>query len=342
MNAQRPLQIAYFVHGRGRGHGSRALSIVPKLRMAGHEVHVFASGQALAVVQSLGPVGERPLLRAGLGGWLEMARRFRGDGALLKASGFQMVIADGDQAALLAARRAKIPSIAVGHDLVFSRCHLPSTLPTLALFQQRLNSLLAARISSRRVAVNFLPANSADPHTWVSRPELEPIALEACRKDQLLCYFRDKNGQNVTSMARNMGIDLVGPSGEMGGRFQPRDEFRRGIATSRGVVASAGSNVIAECVLLRTPLLALYRKTDSEQALNGRWMEAEGIGTACSFETFDQAVLRRFWKRAGSGEFRTVNLAEKLPPVSESVLDAVDSLLQNKQAVGDSCAVQTA
>ena len=322
--------IAYFVHGHGRGHGSRALSVVPALRAQSYDVRLFASGDAIEMLAPLGALRERRLLRPGRGVLSELLTRALAERSELASLAPALVISDGDQVALLAAKLLGLPSLALGHDLVFTRCALPSQLPRRHLLQQRLNGLIPALLSTRRVAVHFLPLRSRDPHTSVARVEGEPRAADGPRIEHVVPYFRDDNGARVLALAARAGVpvavtDSLGQPGRLS-----REAFRGLLQGAVGAVGSAGSNLIAECVLFATPLLALYRADDAEQALNGQLLAAADAGMACSFEQVDEAIVAQFWERARARSFRSVALAEALPSVVDAVLRRSAELLGSR------------
>ena len=75
-------------------------------------------------------------------------------------------------------------------------------------------------------------------------------------------------------------------------------------------------------MLFGTPLLALYRADDAEQALNGQLLAAADAGMACSFEQVDEAIVAQFWARALARSFRSIALAWyfTLPPTPATTL----------------------
>jgi hypothetical protein len=125
--------------------------------------------------------------------------------------------------------------------------------------------------------------------------------------------------------------ELIVTDGKERGLLAP-ERFRALLAESRGVIGSAGSNLIAECVLSGTPLLALYREGDVEQTLNASWLAAAGVGMASSFERLDAGLVQRFVARARAGDFVQVALREALPALSTSVLDSLRELLPVPEA----------
>jgi hypothetical protein len=201
------------------------------------------------------------------------------------------------------------------------------------VLRERANALVASHLSTRRIAVHFLPAVARDPHTRVARVALthdEPAADEERARDRLVCYFRDGNGAQVVRHARALCGDIVTSSGQQPG--YDRDSFRRLVRSSAAVIGSAGSNLIAECVLLGVPLLALHHEHDAEQALNARLLASAGAGEAASFERVDAARVRSFWERAQAGHFARLRLAEELPSVADAALASVRELLQTDSA----------
>jgi UDP-N-acetylglucosamine--N-acetylmuramyl-(pentapeptide) pyrophosphoryl-undecaprenol N-acetylglucosamine transferase len=323
----RERHVAYFVHGRGRGHASRALSVVPALRHAGYGVSLFAAADALAVLRPLGPLSERPLLLRGPRGLAQLLGRARSEARLLHQRGVTALISDGDQAALLAARLSGVPALALGHDLAFQHCVLPVGLDRVQLLAQRMNGLIAAQWSTRRVAVSFLPTRSIDAATRVARPDAGALLADVARprENLVLCYFRDGNGSAASNFARQTGAQVVVADGR-GSTLEPAS-FRALLGRACAVIGSAGSNLIAECVLSSTPLLALHKRHDVEQALNASWLAAADVGMACRFERLDAALVAHFIARARARQFARVDLAQALPGVAQAVLTSLDELL---------------
>jgi len=319
-------RLAYFVHGRGRGHASRALSIVPALRAAGYEVKLLGSGDALPVLRTLGTVQPRALVKPGPAVALSLWRRRAEEKQFLREAAVDMIISDGDQGALLAAHALGLPSIAIGHDLVFSRCSLPDSLSQRDLLHQRANALIPTYLSTRRVAVNFLPVHTKDPGTRVARPEIA-THTPGPRSDRLVCYFRDDNAQQVLALARSVASDVISYVGSASDQLLERDAFRALLCSARGVVGSAGSNLIAECVTFGVPMLALYRAGDAEQALNAQLLARAKLGVAACISAVDAETLRVFWQRTAAGDFETLALTQALPSVVDAVLDATRELL---------------
>jgi UDP-N-acetylglucosamine--N-acetylmuramyl-(pentapeptide) pyrophosphoryl-undecaprenol N-acetylglucosamine transferase len=323
----------YFIHGRGRGHISRSTAVLSALHAEGYRVRLHTGGDALDLLPGQTPypfeLRSRAALHPGPLAPLQLIGRVTADTLAHQRSRPSLVVSDGDQSALLASRACAIPSLAVGHDLVFSgRVRLPN-LPKGALLHQRANGLplSAAR---RAIAVHFLPASSLDPELRVARPEtVEPELLQAEVREHIVCYFRDQNGQSVAHALGGFGRDVLwfGPEADSSEYLFPRSisaqTFRQALARARCVVGSAGSNLLAECVLLNKPVLALYRRSDAEQLLNAHLVEGAGVGMACAFDEASPTLLRRFMARVKAGDFARVDLAAALPSLSMATREAL-------------------
>jgi UDP-N-acetylglucosamine--N-acetylmuramyl-(pentapeptide) pyrophosphoryl-undecaprenol N-acetylglucosamine transferase len=325
-------RLAYFVHGRGRGHASRAVSLVPALRTAGHDVVVFAGGDAADLLAEPRLRAAQPLL-PGWAGVRAAPTRLVGDLRALRELRPDAVIVDGDLPSAVAARVLRLPSIAVGHDLVFSRCRLPPGLPRHQLRAERRTSFVQSR-APVGVAVHFLPIAAARPRTYVARPALRPeLTGPVTSGEHLVAYFRDRNGDDAIRRAAARGARVICFGQELAGipgvEARPFDAagFAAALRGARGVIASAGSNVLAECVMLGKPALVLHHAGEAEPALNARMAEAAGVAIGASFEGLGDPVVARFLDRLGKSDFARIDLAAALPDAATATLTAVDDAL---------------
>jgi hypothetical protein len=194
------------------------------------------------------------------------------------------------------------------------------------------------RAARRWVAVHFLPAVSLDPALQLARPETLDATLsaegsgESESSDEVLCYFRDKNGSGVVQLLRDAGCPVIWFGGEAstadGVAALPISEsrFRGAFARARAIVGSAGSNLLAECVMAGKPVLALYRDKDSEQRLNATLIEQAGVGMGACFDDLNAGLVARFIERCRRRDFARVDLKRALPPVSVAVRRALVDL----------------
>lgn len=325
-------RIGYYVHGRGRGHASRAVAVASALRDDGHELRIYGGGQAADL---LGALPEHRLVRPiypGLGGVIELPRRLSKE--LVEQAGFRphAVLSDGDVPSLLAARALGIPAVALGHDLVFSRCRLPAGLPRLRVLACRRTTWAVTR-RVHAVAVHFLPVEPATPRTLVARParrQPPPGAGQDVEPGAVVCYFRDRNARAAIELAARGGRRVIafghrdlGVPGVIERPFDGRD-FLAHLSAASAVVASAGSNVLAECVLAGKPVLALHAERDHEQALNALLAERAGVAVASSFESLSPRLVERFFERVRAADFARVDLEQALPSAPSAVRAALE------------------
>ncbi|WP_437969053.1 glycosyltransferase family protein [Sorangium sp. So ce260] len=325
-------RIGYYVHGRGRGHASRALAIAGALRERGHELRIYGGGQAADL---LGALPEHRLVRPiypGLAGVIELPRRLAKE--IAEQAGFRpdAILSDGDVPSLLAARALGIPAVALGHDLLFSRCRLPDELPRLRVLACRRTTWAVAR-RTYAVAVHFLPAEPAAPRTIVARPapRRPPAGSgQGIEPGAVVCYFRDRNARAAIELVAAGGRRVIAfgdPDVRVPGvqamPFDSRD-FLAHLAAASAVVASAGSNLLAECVLAGKPVLALHAEHDHEQALNASLAARAGVAVASSFASLSSRCVSRFFERVRGGDFARVDIAGTLPDAPSAVLAMLD------------------
>ena len=122
--------IHLYVHGRGRGHATRCLAIARALEAAGFEFRAFVGRDGIPLFSSVYPCTEVMSLpptpaRAVLG----LASRVRDAISAARSDGATALLSDGDLPGLLAASALRLPSVAIGHGLVFSECVRPTGLP---------------------------------------------------------------------------------------------------------------------------------------------------------------------------------------------------------------------
>jgi UDP-N-acetylglucosamine--N-acetylmuramyl-(pentapeptide) pyrophosphoryl-undecaprenol N-acetylglucosamine transferase len=296
--------------------------VLSALRSVGLPVRVHAGGQALDMIEKnlAATVEPRvPLTPSPLAPVL-LARRVGDDLRAFRRTRPTLVVSDGDQSAVLAARALGIDAIVIGHDLVFKGLVSLPPLPTQALWSQRLNAF-PMWAGSRFIAMHFLPASSDDPRVRVARPDRLLVSGPTRRDGGVVCYFRDGDPAGVASAVAARGFRVVcfgdkpvAPGVEV--RPFSRIAFAEALENCSAVVTSAGSNVLAECVALGKPMLALYRRGDSEQRLNATLAELAGVAVGSEFETAVPRAVETFVARLRTNDFAVVDLERALPPLS--------------------------
>ena len=323
------MRIAYYVHGRGRGHASRSSAVMGRLRGEGFEISACGGGDAEAVLCTQPDYTHVETVAPGPGLLRRVARRFCADRARLSATRPDCVISDGDMPSVLAARSLGIPVVGIGHDLVFSRCRLPSDLCARSLWKQRGNAFHTGLIGAG-VAVNFVPLEGTSERFVVARPDIRAEWEGSVRRQgHIVAYFRDANGAPVLEELVRAGrkVILYGAcfDAPAGVEVRPFDvsSFARTLASADAAVGSSGSNLIAECLALGIPMLALYREDDAEQRLNAGMLEASNAGVGCSFDEVSSRCVHRFLRRVDGVEFSRVDMSRMV-----SASDAMVSVLR--------------
>lgn len=326
------MRIAWFVHGRGKGHAIRARAALPRLE--GRDVHVFGGGEARVL---LGDVpGFTPITPSlpGPSVLRVFPRRVREDLDRLRALRPDLLVSDGDGPSVHAARLLGVPAIAMSHGLVFGHAHLPKGLPRVAILRERLNAASASWPVQRRIAVHFAPLVARTPGTIVARPDLREDLVRKPSDGALVAYFRDGGGEGWLSRlaARGHRVRLFGsltraiPGVEI--EAPSIAGFAAALERAAGVVATAGNHLPAECAMLGVPILALHARADAEQAMNARLVEHARLGVAGVLDAPDDAAIVRYedaLRSGAAGPDRT--RVRAMPTVSEALASSLDAAL---------------
>jgi len=326
--------VHYYVHGRGRGHATRTVPVVRALREHGWMVRVFAGEAAEAVfdgdcipIRSVPPTLSGSSLRIAID-------RIRGARAGLRDERPHAVISDGDLPSVFAAKREGIPTIAVGHGLVFAHCAWPPGVDRGAWMRESLKARMASWGADTIVCANFIDLQTTDPgRVRVARPQTTFPSLGALPRARastsVLCYFRDDNGDGIASAIAELGYEVTlfssKPRTVPGIRVEPFDvaSFQSHLGRCRAVVSSAGSQLISECIALGIPQFAYYRRADDEQKLNVQLLEYSGLGAGTSFESESVASLATFLRDPPCRA--TARIPEH--DVTDSVVEALGTLV---------------
>ncbi len=329
--------IHYYIHGRGRGHATRAQAIIEALLKEQYEVIAFAGEDAFPMlldrcdcrrIYSIMPSLDLQQIKKILSRTHEAIHHIKSDDATL-------ILSDGDLPAILAANWTRRPSIAIGHSEVFGRCARPKGLPILPWWKERTVARLSAPTASAYVAVNFAPIITRHDNVIVARPELRSdIPEKATVGKKILCYFRDENGDEIlrtllkleqapilfTKQPENKRKGVVVSA--LGSKA-----FGEALIEAKAVVASAGSQLMSECVALQIPVFALYKKNDAEQRLNVEMLRGYGMGDGCSFSEFSAEKMNTFLEQTKDQKNKPKPRWDA-PQVSAAIVSTVKSFLR--------------
>ncbi len=292
--------IHLYVHGRGRGHTTRCLAIARALEASGRAFHAFVGRDGVSLFSATYPCTEVESLPPTPGAAaMGVAKRVRAAIDAARKDRVSAILSDGDLPGLLAAKALRKPSVAVGHGLVFSECKRPASLPRAPWLREAAKAAASSVGAHRCIAVNFVPLEPRSRRVTVARPSLDPRLHRISAPDEVLCYFRD-GAPEVLRMLVELGVRPVvfatRNPGVSGIEYEPqsRGRFIERMARARVVVASAGSQLISECVSLGIPMLALHRRDDDEQRLNAAMLKMARLGDGCSFDALTGRRLERF------------------------------------------------
>jgi hypothetical protein len=329
-------ELHYYVHGRGRGHATRALSVIPTLERAGYRLRIFAGKAALPILRRhprCGPIHSL-LPDEILATVPKLVQRTLWAGTRGLRRSPLAVISDGDLPSSVASTWVKVPVIAIGHGLVFSHCQPPAEVDGFAWAREARKATRASHGSVRQVPVSFcnLPTTGASAVLSCHAPDLPKRRLHGA--GGVVCYFRDDNGEQVLRALRACGITpLVFSTGAQrlpGVRSEPLDRkrFLHALAEADAVVSSAGHQLISEALELGVPHLALYASGDDEQRLNVELLRALRLGDGAALESVDRAQVLHFLGRLPElAKLRAECLASRaLPRLDHVVLNLVREL----------------
>ncbi len=353
-------KIFYSMAGEGRGHAARVRTMTEALR-ARHQLVLLAPDDAydyLSKVYAGSDVEVRELEglrfayndrqrvhwpRTLAGGFRYLAgsrKRTRALAEALNSGGADLLITDYDPGGPRAAEHAGVPYIALDHQSLFTfgdLSFLPQPLRRKAAVMGRFGKLYYRR-QHHTISSSFFrpePKPGASRVTFVGTL-LRPALLEAevseqehliayCRRDMPACVL-----ESLRTAGREVRVYGLGEKPDDGDlRFFPVSEagFLADLASSHAVVASAGNQLIGECLYLGKPVLALPELGQHEQAINGVLLERMNGGRSARPDLLTPDILRRFLAdRDRFGESIDRGFAHGLPAAEAALEQALGEL----------------
>ncbi len=307
-------RIDIWVHGRGRGHATRCAAIARRLQGEGHDLRAFAGADALPILRDVLPTAAVESLppRLGLASATRLATRVVRACAEIRRHTPAVVVADGDLPAVLAARICGVPTVAVGHGLVFANCLRPRQLPRLPWWREAIKARVSTLGARRSIAVGFVELPARSPTHVLARASV--AALDRHTPRDLVAYFRDGLDDRELACIRAADLDarVFAPGDRPDTLPIHRASFVAALRHARAVVATAGSQLISECVAWGIPLLAVYDAADDEQRLNAAMLEQAGLGVGLARDRLDARAVVEFVERfrgASPRPWRAVDVA---------------------------------
>jgi uncharacterized protein (TIGR00661 family) len=334
------MRIAYGVMGYGRGHAMRTSAVLPSL-MEEHEVTVFAGGDAYEVLAPHFPTVRIPTIgyvynaRGGHSVPRTVSRNLapmsdlllRGPGMEqvereLRDRGIQLVISDSEAWTHRAAQQLKLPRIGFDHIGVIAYCkpHFPADL-----WVQGMRDAWAYRTlmgePDRILISSFYSAEPRKATTRLVGPMLRDEVLRARRSTDaegqfLLAYFNKGEHQYLPHIDRALrlldlpvviyGTPYRGRHDNLDFRAPSNEWFIHDLANCRGVLSTAGNQLIGEAIHFGKPILALPEQA-FEQRLNAHLVERMGVGMRADPARLTPSDIDRF---LGNDDYYRSNMAE--------------------------------
>jgi len=315
-------RIIYGVAGEGFGHSSRSHLIGQRLIDAGHDVMFVGSQKSLMYLKEY--FGQRVreifgLLFAYEDGRVDKSETLRQnlmnlpDGNKLNDELFKehfepfgpdLVISDFEPFSAWWAWRNRVPFISIDHEHLLTLCDLEH--PDKDWFARLTSGVVTTCYyvgAVRYVILNFFRAPVKIKEAVVAAPIVRPVvtALEASVGDHILIYSTSgKGSERLAKMLGEFGSEkfiVYGFDKEEQHRnclFKKRstEGFLLDLASSRGVVASAGFSLISECLYLKKKMYVLPLAGQYEQIINAQYIEDIGLGVSSG--QLEAETLRRF------------------------------------------------
>ncbi|EGD76497.1 hypothetical protein PTSG_07614 [Salpingoeca rosetta] len=343
----RPPIVEYYIHGHGRGHASRGKTVIEALERVGYKVCVFVDDHVADLVRTVGAetvsVKSLPIANSVHSVW-ETLKIFvfryltDADCSICDRAHHtpDLVISDGDFPGVWRASRAGIPAIALGHGYLFSTTEKPDHVSDYAWGHQEVLNGRTTRLAKCTVDVSFVPLTPLNSNTTiVAKPRLRDAILRTERvlppKKMVVVYFRDHgSGQHIFEELNKSGYEVraFGPqkldTPYVHVRAFTEKDFITSMSEASAVIATSGDNLIAECMWLGIPMMAMYDAADSEQMLNAEMFERTGLGVASSFQSFTPDRLQSFLSQLPTFQAR----AMEHPLGAWDAPDTIDAALE--------------
>lgn len=345
--------IVYALAGYGRGHSSRALACAALLRAEGHRVTFCCGGPAKRRLEALSEsVIDVPALKPAIHG-------NRGDlvkTALLNAKTFglgpdfvrlvaqlerlnpQLLLADFEPFAPAAADMLGLPVVTLNHQQIVTetRYRVPPRYRLSALITgAAIRALCPYRTHYSLISSFYFPKLKHPRRATLLGPLLrqEVLALSPKHGEHFLVYFNGGAGLerlaerlagvNASFVVYNVNAPQEKPENILFKR--PSPDFLEDLAQCRGVICTAGFNLISEALFLNKPLFVTPNRGFFEQTLNALYLERDGWGRASYNDLPSVAALSSFVTGAAS---QAVIRPHPLLPGNAALTKTVNGLLR--------------
>jgi uncharacterized protein (TIGR00661 family) len=315
-------RIIYAVAGEGFGHASRTHLVGQRFLDAGHDVVFATSHRALQYLREC--FGERAREIFGLTFdyskgyvdpvatvWKNLSKFPRGRHVnqqlfeqVYKPFAPDLVVTDFEPFSAWWALRNHVPFISINNEHVLVFCKLEHELKNVV---QRIQAGVVTRFhyvgAKKYLVINFFKTHLKSERAVLAPPVVRPVitALTPSNAGHITIYWttgtREDRLRHVLGRFPHQRFHIYGfdkhlDLGNCLFKERSTDGFLADLASSRGVVASAGFSLISECLYLGKKMLLLPLAGQYEQLVNARYVEKLGLGVWAKM--LDETVLSRF------------------------------------------------
>ncbi len=335
-------KIFYSMAGEGRGHATRARTIIEDLRDQ-HQITVYAPDQAYDLLEPLYRNTEITVRQIGGLGWSYTKKKklnyvksfFNAFEYFMEVPGLldrlereieaeqpDLIITDFDPALPRAAKRTGIPFISFDHQH-FLTCYDLSGLPAHLRFRANfmapaVNLFYWGQKDTIVSSFYFPPLKKGHEHVKQIGVLLSKEVSSARTEERghLVVYLRRFTHPGVIDALKSAGM----PVKIYGLGARPKDGnltyhevnlhgFIEDLATSRALISTAGNQVVGEALYLGKPVLAMPEPGNFEQEINGFFIENGGTGLSVDMDLLSPEMIRHF---LNMGDFYRSNIDREL------------------------------
>lgn len=304
--------IYYGVAGEGRGHAARALALIEQLHER-HLVVVYSYGQALSLlrqacaflgveVRSLPPLEFAYSSRRTLSytktffenvGYLkDLSDIFLRVQRHMEKDKPDLIISDFEPVLPRVGRRLGIPFLSVDHQHFLLACdpsELPKSLRAHTLWMAAFVRMFAPKGPSETVISSFFPYRMKPRYSFAKQVGvmMRRNIVDASPEDHghLVAYVRRPETIDLIPHLKRLrhpvslyGLGQQERQGNVDFRAIDPTRFVDELASARGLITTAGNQLVGEALYLGKPVFAIPEPRNREQAINAHFVQSMGVG----------------------------------------------------------------
>ncbi|QDU87633.1 hypothetical protein Pla175_09980 [Pirellulimonas nuda] len=317
----------YSVMGEGRGHASRARSMVERLRDR-HRIVLYTSFDALDFLRDA--YADDPevevretsglkfhytadrldlikTIRHGLAMWWNLRGVVSEREVEVRRDRPDLVVCDFEPTVARAAHRCGVPVMSLDHQHFMTTYDLSGLPRGLQWWAWAMGwSVWLFGIGQQKTVVSAFyrpPLRRDYKHVTQVGPLLRPAvrARQPSVGDHVLSYLRKSTPPRVLEVlegsplpVRVYGLGERPPRGAITFHAINEQTFLDDLATANCIVAAAGNQLMGESLYFGKPILALPEQKHHEQMINAYFVQQLGGGVASTLEGVTAAVFQQF------------------------------------------------